>query len=584
MNQTRTFLVFAWLALAYFAWLAWEQDHAVLQPATIDPIAASKAPSTSPTNAVPNPAPAASPASADGTPVPAPISAATLSATPPGKAETPAAAQVTLSNDVLRLHIDPRGASVIGAELLAYGQTADRNSLPVKLLDNDMTDLFVAESGLVSNTVAPSHQSVFQVEGTPVGAAATTRAMGRRDDSIAQSFIWSDPAGLQVRKTYTLKRGSYVVAMHEEIRNGSSSAWTGNDYRQLRRVPPIIKKTGGPTNPESYAFVGAAWYSPEEKYETRALTKFEPPVDKTVTGGWMAMVQHYYMAAWIPDPREPTRLSITTDGANGTPVYRIISQGPVLQIPAGGHHGIDARLYVGPELQDTLPSIAPGLGLTVDYGWFTVFAGPLYWLLSKLHWMLGNWGWSIVALVLLIKLALFKLSETQYKSMARMRAVQPRLEALKERYGDDKQQYQLAMMELYKKEKINPAGGCLPMLVQIPIFFALYRVLLYSVELRHAPWMGWIHSLSDQDPYFVLPVLYMLSMIATQRLTPSPGMDPMQRKMMQIMPLVMGAMFMFFPAGLVLYWVVSNTLGLLQQWWLMRKHGSPGTTQLDRKR
>ena len=569
MNQTRTFLFVAWLMLAFLIWQAWQQDHAVPQADAANATAVRGPPSMPTDNgaAVPKPMPAVpttSPASAMAT-------GATPATSPAGGAATPAAAPpIVLDNDLLRLRIDPLGARVVGAELLAYGQTSARNGPPVKLLDDDAADLFVAESGLVSNGPAPNHQSVYQVEGGGV-----EKAIAHGSASVAQAFLWTDPSGVQVRKTYTLKRGSYVIDVHEEIRNGSTATWIGNDYRQLRRVPPIIKKTGGLTNPESYSFVGAAWYSPEDKYETRALTKYDQPLDKTVTGGWMAMVQHYFLAAWIPDAKEPAKLSIATDPGNGEPIYRVISQGPALQIPAGGSRSIDARLYVGPKLQDTLPSLAPGLGLTVDYGWFTIFAGPLYWLLSRLHWLLGNWGWSIVALVLLIKLAMFKLSEAQYKSMAKMRAVQPRLEALKERYGDDKQQYNMAMMELYKKEKINPAGGCLPMLVQIPIFFALYRVLLESVELRHAPWFGWIHSLSDQDPYFVLPALNMVVMIATQRLTPSPGMDPMQKKMMQVMPLVFGVMFAFFPAGLVLYWVTNGALGLLQQWWLMRKHGAP---------
>jgi YidC/Oxa1 family membrane protein insertase len=567
MNQTRTFLVVAWLMLAFLIWQAWQQDHAVPPADAANTAIASGAASTPADSgaAIPKPMPAiptaapANPASASAANTANPTAAvATIAAAPP----------VELSNDLLRLRIDPLGARVVGAELLAYGQTSARNSAPVKLLDDAVADLFVAESGLVSNGPAPNHQSVFQVEG---GNADKVIAHG--SDSIAQSFLWTDPSGVQVRKTYTLKRGSYVVDVREEIRNGSTATWSGNDYRQLRRVPPIIKKSGGLTNPESYSFVGASWYSPEDKYETRALTKYDQPLDKTITGGWMAMVQHYFLAAWIPDAKEPTKLSIATDASSGGPIYRVIAQGPALQIPAGGSRSIDARLYVGPKLQDTLPSVAPGLGLTVDYGWFTIFAGPLYWLLSKLHWLLGNWGWSIIALVLLIKLAMFKLSEAQYKSMAKMRAVQPRLEALKERYGDDKQQYNMAMMELYKKEKINPAGGCLPMLVQIPIFFALYRVLLESVELRHAPWFGWIHSLSDQDPYFILPALNMIVMIVTQKLTPSPGMDPMQKKMMQFMPLVFGVMMAFFPAGLVLYWVTNGLLGLLQQQYITRTHG-----------
>ncbi len=571
MNQTRTFLVVAWLMLAFFIGQAWQQDHATPTAGNAAVGSTAVAAPTAGLNAnVPSPTPGVPAANA-----PVPLSTAGAPAAD-GLVPAIAAPPVALSNDLLRLRIDPRGASVVGAELLAYGQTSARNSTPVKLLDNAMADYFVAESGLVNADAhapnhVPNHESVYQVEGGTID-----KALAQGTDSVAQSFLWTEPSGMQVRKTYTLKRGSYVIGVHEEIRNNGAIAWTGNDYRQLRRVPPIIKKTGGLSNPESFSFVGAAWYSPEDKYETRALTKYDQPLDKTVTGGWMAMVQHYFLAAWIPDPKEPATLSIATDAGNGGSIYRIISKGPVLQIPAGGSRSIDARLYVGPELQDVLPSVAPGLGLTVDYGWFTIFAGPLYWLLSKLHSLLGNWGWSIIALVLLIKLAMFKLSEAQYKSMAKLRAVQPRLEALKERYGDDKQQYQMAMMELYKKEKINPAGGCLPMLVQIPIFFALYRVLLYSVELRHAPWFGWIHSLTDPDPYFVLPVLNALVMFVTQRLTPSPGMDPMQKKMMQMMPVVMGVMFLFFPAGLVLYWVTNGGLGLLQQWWLMRKHGTPG--------
>ncbi len=572
MNQTRTFLLFAWLLLAFLLWQAWQQDHVVPTAASTTATSSASAVPAGAASGVPSPIPVVPTTGASAT-VPA-------AAIPVDAAAAAAAAQpVTLSNDVLRLRIDPRGASVIGADLLAYGQTGLRNSPPVKLLNNDPAELFVAESGLVSaNGHAPNHTSVFQPEGN-----GGEKILAAGSGSVSQAFVWTDPSGVQVRKTYTLKRGSYVVDLREDIRNGSTSAWTGNDYRQLRRVPPIIRKSGGLTNPESYSFVGAAWYSPEDKFETQALSKYDAPLDKTVTGGWMAMLQHYFLAAWIPDPKEPTKLSVATDNTGGTPVYRIISQGPALQIPAGGSRSVDARLYVGPKLQGVLPSVAPGLELTINYGWFTAIAGPLYWLLSRLHALLGNWGWSIVALVLLIKLAMFKLSEAQYKSFAKLRAVQPRLEALKERYGDDKQQYQMAMMELYKKEKINPAGGCLPMLVQIPIFFALYRVLLESVEMRHAPWFGWIHSLSDPDPYFILPVLNMIVTFLTQRLTPSPGMDPMQKKMMQFMPLAMGVLFMFFPAGVVLYWVSNGSLGLLQQWWLMRKHGAPGAVVIARK-
>ncbi len=561
MNQTRTMLMFAWLMLAVLCWQAWEQDHA---PKAAIPVASASsnaaAPSAPP---LPTPIAAASTSAASGA---APAASATT-------ATAPALPPVLLSNDVLQLSIDPRGANLVGARLQAYGQTDQRGSPRVDLLSSDPGHLFVAESGLVSASGhAPSHTAVYQVEGKHGGSLPTGA------ERISQSFLWTGPDGLQVRRTWTLHRGSYVIDLREDVRNGGTSTWTGNDYRWLRRVPPVIKHSAGGslTNPEAYAFVGAAWYSPEEKYQTRALSKFEPPLNQTVTGGWMAMVQHYFLAAWIPDPKEATRLSIASNTAGGQTYYSIIAQGPGMQIPAGGSHTTSSRLYVGPALQDVLPGVAPGLQLTVDYGWFTLFAGPIYWLLSKIHWLVGNWGWSIILLVLLIKLAMYKLSDTQYRSMARMRALQPRLDALKERYGNDKQQFQMAMLELYKKEKVNPAGGCLPMLIQIPIFFALYRVLLYSVELRHAPWVGWIHSLSDADPYFILPALYLVVMFFTQRLTPTPGMDPTQKKLMQAMPMVFGVMFAFFPAGLVLYYVVNGGLGLLQQWWLMRKHGAPG--------
>lgn len=558
MNQTRTFLMIAWVMLAVLCWQAWEQDHA-------------------PPPAAPAASAAASPAAASASALPAipgPTQTHPAAAIPPVPS-TPAhaAAPVELGNDVLRLRIDPLGANLVGADLLRYQQTEAHNSPPIELLDDRPASLFVAESGLVSASGhAPSHSAPYQVE----GPSRIDLAAGA--PSVSRTFVWTDPSGLSVRKTWTLHRGSYVIDLREEIRNGSAGTWTGNDYRWLRRAPPVMKKTAGGslTNPEAYAFVGASWWSPEDKYETRALSKFEPALDKTVTGGWMAMVQHYFLAAWIPDPKEPMKLSIASTNAGGQTYYSIIGQGPGMQIPAGGSHVSSSRLYVGPALQDVLPNVAPGLQLTVDYGWFTLFAGPIYWLLAKIHLLIGNWGWSIVLLVLLIKLAMYKLSDAQYRSMAKMRALQPRLEALKERYGDDKQQFQMAMLELYKKEKVNPAGGCLPMLIQIPIFLALYRVLLYSVELRHAPWAGWIHSLSDPDPYFVLPVIYLAVMFATQKLTPTPGMDPTQKKMMQAMPLVFGVMFVFFPAGLVLYWVVNGSLGLLQQWWLMRKHGAPG--------
>jgi YidC/Oxa1 family membrane protein insertase len=338
-------------------------------------------------------------------------------------------------------------------------------------------------------------------------------------------------------------------------------------------VKPPPSSGGGFTNPESYSYVGAAWYSPAEKFNKIKFADFDPrdPLKVQATQGWIAMLQHYFFAAWIPQADEVQLFSTAQDGGR----YRIRAVGSPQQIAAGERIEHSTRLYVGPKLQEQLAGIATGLERTIDYGVFTVLSEPLFWLLSMFHSLVGNWGWSIVLLVLLIKAVFFKLSEAQYKSFAKMRRVQPRIEALKERYGDDKAKFNQAMMELYKKEKINPMGGCLPILVQIPVFISLYWVLLESVELRHAPWVGWIQNLSAPDPYFVLPVLNLITMWLTQKLSPAPGMDPMQKKMMQAMPLVFGVLFAFFPAGLVLYWTVNGALGLLQQWVITRRHGEP---------
>jgi YidC/Oxa1 family membrane protein insertase len=283
------------------------------------------------------------------------------------------------------------------------------------------------------------------------------------------------------------------------------------------------------------------------------------------------MIQHYFFSAWVPPAGEANAYTTQPYAPNGSPRVIARAVSPQVTVAPGQQHVFDSTLYVGPKIQDHLADIAPGLELTVNYGIFTVFSAPLFWLLSKIHDVVGNWGWAIVILTILIKLAFFKLTEAQYRSMARMRKLQPRMEKLKERYGDDRQALSQAMMKMYKEEKVNPLGGCLPILVQIPIFIALYWVLLESVELRQAPFILWIDNLSVRDPYFILPALNAVFMFATQRLTPMVGMDPLQQKMMQAMPLVFSIMFAFFPAGLVLYWATNAGLSLAQQWYITRK-------------
>ena len=352
----------------------------------------------------------------------------------------------------------------------------------------------------------------------------------------------------------------------------------GAEYRQLVRKPPVIGSSM--TNPEHYSFNGATWYSPANGYQRRAFKEFleDGRVEEKTDHGWIAMIQHHFFSAWIPEDKDLQTLSLDAP-ASGDLIRAV---GPAVTVAAGTKVERQARLYVGPKLvADIKAQNVPGLERVVDYSRFALFAllgQGLFWILSHVHALFGNWGWAIIGLVVLLKIAMFPLSNAQYKSAAQMRRFQPRLQQLKERYGDDKQKFQQAMMELYRKEKINPMGGCLPVIPQALIFMTLYWVLSESVELRQAPWVGWIHDLTVRDPYFILPLLNAVIMFATQHMMPAaPGMDPMQQKMLKMMPLIFGVVLMFLPAGLVLYQVANGGLGLVQQWYMLRKYGEPPT-------
>jgi len=565
MNQTRTLLVVALLFVAWLIWNQWQQDYGTQHPPSRVQSAGAQAPTVPPTVGEVPVAGASSPA-ADSSGNPARIP----SVNPP-----PAASPrqlVTLSNDVLRLTIDTRGGSIVRADLLKYPQQVKGDSSPVRLLDDSEQRLFIAQDGLVgaNGSAAPDHLAPF----TPKAANAALAADAK---DVSLDLSWSDLSGVSVTKRYTLDRGSYVVRLSQRIDNGSARTWSGNAYEQIERVQPPAppKHFLEFYDPERSSFLGAAWYGPQDKFNKLAFDKFETDaLDRQVQGGWVAMIQHYFFAAWIPPSNHGEQFSTaelpSASGSDKTR-YLIRSRGPGISLPPGGGTTADARLYVGPKSQSTLSTIAPGLELTVDYGVFTVIAQPLFWILSKFHGLVGNWGAAIILLVLLIKAVFFKLSEQQYKAGAKMRKLQPRIAALKERFGEDKQKQQQAMMELYQKEKVNPLAGCLPTLIQIPVFFALYYVLMYSVELRHAPFFGWIHDLSAPDPWFVLPALYTLVMIATQYLTPVQGMDPTQAKIMKAMPIVFAVMFAFFPAGLTLYYVINGLTGVIQQWVITRR-------------
>ncbi|HZH43032.1 MAG TPA: membrane protein insertase YidC [Lysobacter sp.] len=561
MNQTRFLLVFAWLMVATLLWMEWGKEQAAPRP--VAPAAAASIPAGLAT-AVPE-APAASatvPASGPGAP-------AASAATPAG-----AARAVTVTTDVLRVTLT--GGELQRAELLRY-PSGKSDRTPVQLLSPQPALYFVAQTGWVgaNGAAAPTHTGAFQ----PLVTGSELRIPeGARE--LVVPFEWRGPNGVVVRREYVFPRVGYTVQVRDRVSNAGAAAWQGFVYRQLARVPRELASKG-PMSAEQYSFQGAAWYTPEDKYNRCAYEDFgdDCALRGTVQGGWIAMLQHHFFAAWIPPRQAANEFSLATaPGPGGAQHYLIRAVSPAFTVAPGQSVTTEARLWVGPKLVNQIEAQdVPGLNRAVDFSRFdtmATLAGWLFWVLDRLHGLFGNWGWAIVGLVVLIRIAMFPLAQAQYRSMAKMRKFQPRIEQLKERYGDDRQKFQMAMMELYKKEKINPVGGCLPILIQMPVFLALYWMLSESVELRHAPWMGWIQDLTARDPYFVLPLINIALMWATQKLTPMTGMDPMQQKMLQLMPIIFGVMFAFFPAGLVLYWVTNSALGLAQQYWMTRKYAA----------
>ncbi|MBT8053002.1 MAG: membrane protein insertase YidC [Gammaproteobacteria bacterium] len=558
MGNLRPVLIIGLVFLGYMIWVQWQKDYGPA-PQTQAPIAATQ----SDTPDVPVST------SAGTNDLPQPLDS-------PGVGETaaglpgPELAQstkqlISVTTDVLEVKIDPAGGTVVSAVLIDYPIDLDVPAEKVNLLASQGNELFIAQSGLLSHQEAPNHTTPYRFD-------STSFQLSEGASELRVPMTWAGESGLEVTKTFIFTPGSYEISVSHDVRNGAGQTWSGSRYDQLQRSVPGDRDAGGFTNPGRYSFFGVGFYNPEDKFEKIDFDDLaDEPFKKTSGSGWLAMVQHYFFAAWIPPAEEEAAYSTQVITGQGWPRYIAREVSPSRTVPAGGATSFSSRLYLGPKIQDELPDIAPGLEYTVNYGIFTVFSKPLFWLLEKIHDVVGNWGWAIVILTIFIKAAFFKLTEAQYRSTARMRKLQPRIEQLKERYGDDRQRMSQAMMELYKKEKVNPLGGCLPILVQIPIFIALYWVLLESVELRQAPFILWIDNLSVRDPYFILPLLNAAFMFATQRLTPMVGMDPLQQKMMQMMPLVFSVMFAFFPAGLVLYWATNAGLSLAQQYYITRK-------------
>ncbi len=467
---------------------------------------------------------------------------------------------VSVTTDVVSVEIDLAGGNLHRLELLHYPVSVDRPDLPFRLLGEIEPDIFVAQSGLLSAADAPNHRARFR-------SARREYALGDADE-LDVRLDWESDGPIGVTKVYTFRRDSYLIDVSYEIRNNADMPWAGRLYGQFLRaeVPP----EGGLFR--TYTYTGGVISGPEKPYEKIEFSDMaKNMLERETSGGWVAMIQHYFAGAWIPDQSAINRFySLEPDGVR----YVLGLMTPGVQVQPGDSSVLRIGLYVGPKVQARMEAAAPNLKRAVDYGWLWLIAQPLFWLLDWIHGVVGNWGWSIIILTLLVKLAFFHLSAASYKSMARMRKVQPRITAIRDRYGGDKAQMNQKMMELYREEKINPLGGCLPIVVQIPVFIALYWVLLESVELRQASFVFWLKDLSVYDPFFVLPLMMGATMFIQQKLNPAPP-DPLQARIMMALPFVFTFLFLFFPSGLVLYWFINNLLSIAQQWIITRKIVGP---------
>ncbi len=459
--------------------------------------------------------------------------------------------RISVTTDLYKADIETTGGDLRRLELLKH-RAADKEASNFVLLDDAAKPMvYVAQTGLIGGDL-PSHNAVFT-------SSATSYQMQEGKDTLEVRLSWANN-GVTVDKIYTFHRNRYEIDVNYEVKNDSATVITPTVYYQI--VHDSQSNQGSALMP---TFTGGSYYTEASKFKKLAFKDMEKePLNIISKDGWVGLLQHYFVSAWIP--KDGVERKFYTEKLSDN-MYRIGTKSTLSAIAPGASLTIPARLFTGPQTKHDLAASAPGLQYAVDYGWLTVVATPLFWLLSKIHALVQNWGVAIILLTILIKAAFFRLSATSYRSMAQMRELAPRLQSMKEKFGDDRQKMQMAMMELYKTEKINPMGGCLPILVQIPVFIALYWVLLGSVELRHAPFFGWIHDLSAIDPYYILPVLMGASMIIQTRLNPKPT-DPMQAKVMTWMPLIFSVFFFFFPAGLVLYWLVNNVLSIAQQWYI----------------
>jgi len=543
MDNQRLILLLVFSFSVVMLWDAWQKQE---QPTPAPTAAVATQGAVSP-GAIPTP-----------TPTPTPIAAPTgLPATVSPQLAAPAVAKAVVKTDLFNAEISAEGGSLVRLELTQHRATGDPSKNFV-LFHNDGKEFYEAQSGLIGKDL-PNHKTTYQL-------AANDYQLKDGRDSLEVRLVAPPVDGIQVAKTYTFHRGSYLIDVGYEIVNGGTVPISPSAYFQSVRDGSAPE--GDPKMTKA-SFNGGAVYTEHDKYQKFTYEDIAKGSDKhaqKADNGWIAVVQHYFVSAWLPQGTVEREFFARKLADN---LYGLGVIVPVATIAPGATGKVMVPLYAGPQEQEKLAKIAPGLNLVVDYGWLTIIAAPLFWVLEQIHRWVGNWGWAIIGLTVLLKLIFFPLSAASYKSMAKMKLVTPKMAKLKEQYGDDRARLNQEMMELYKREKINPLGGCLPIVVQIPVFISLYWVLLSTVEMRYAPWLGWIHDLSARDPYFILPLIMGATMLVQQRLNPAPP-DPIQAKVMMFMPIVFTAMFMFSPAGLVLYWTVNNMLSIAQQWQITR--------------
>ncbi len=474
---------------------------------------------------------------------------------------------ITVETDVLRLKID-QGGTIVSAELPDYPVSLDKEDQPVVLLDESASLFHVIQSGIIGE-MAPTHKHAFS-------SNRTSYSLREGEDVLEVPLTWVSAGGVSVTKIFELARGSYRISLRHVIENKSGSDWEGRQYTQIKRDDP--SKEGRKL---LYTYTGAVLSSPDDRYEKISFDDMEDAeTDVEISNGWAAMIQHYFVTAILPSDKQATYRYYTRVFSDQ--FYSIGNVSPALRLAPGQQGQLSGHLYVGPKLQADLEQMAEGLELTVDYGVLWFLAKPLFWCLDRLHGFTGNWGWSIILVTVLLKILFYRLSAAGYRSMANMRRVQPRLVSIRDRYKDDRARLNQAMMQIYKEEKINPFGGCFPILVQIPVFLALYWVLLESVELRQADFILWLSDLSSKDPFYVLPIIMGATMLIQQRLNPAP-MDPMQEKVMKALPFIFTVFFAFFPSGLVLYWVTNNILSIAQQWLITKNLEKEGLSTTKTK-